>query len=49
MIRLTEEGVGDELGHLVPRAARFRQVCELPVQHPLELQTVEELTLEKPT
>lgn len=35
--QLTQEGSGDVLGHLVPRAAGFGQVGELPVQHPLEL------------
>lgn len=34
---LTQEGAGDELRHLVPRAAHLWQVSQLPVQHPLEL------------
>ena len=35
--QLTQEGLGYVLGHLVPRAAGFRQVSQLPVQHSLEL------------
>lgn len=34
---LTQEGVGDELRDLVPRAAHLREVRELSIQHPLEL------------
>lgn len=34
---LTQESVGNVLGHLVAGAAHLGQVGELPVQHPLEL------------
>jgi len=34
---LTQEGAGDVLGDLVPRAAGLREVRQLPVQHPFEL------------
>lgn len=37
MAFLTQESVGNVLGHLVAGAAHLGQVCELPVQHPLEL------------
>lgn len=37
MQRLTQESVGNVLGHLVARAAHLGEVCQFPVQHPLEL------------
>lgn len=37
-VKLTEEGVGDELWHLIPWAARLWQLRQLAVQHPLKLQ-----------
>ena len=37
MQRLTQESVGNVLGHLVAGAAHLGEVCQLPVQHPLEL------------
>jgi len=35
---LTQEGVGDVLGHLVAGAAHLGEVRQLAVQHPLELE-----------
>lgn len=37
MQSLTQESVGNVLGHLVAGAAHLREVCQLPVQHSLEL------------
>lgn len=37
---LTEEGAGDELGHLVAGATHLWQVSELPIQHPLKLKKI---------
>lgn len=37
---ITQEGVGDELRHLIARSAQLREVRQLPVQHSLELEKI---------